>query len=321
MALTTQTAGHAHSIIMISAAAEGLAELKAGVTSYEDGHTHNWLMDDAGNIILTDAEGHTHGLSVLVKTDDTVEHISPAEDSPGITPSTDNIMTEKNDNAAAEAGAVQGQLDELTAKNERLSAIVSLSPEQRAHFDQLEGEAADDFLKAEDKDAVVKNAADENAVVYTAMNGDEFRKSDDPRLIKMAQERDDERRQRLAGEAIAKRGDLVKRAGDELGHLTGEVDAKADLLGAVDAIEDTAKREAVLAILKSKDAGMAKAFEEIGTSEGDTASGNPKADADARIRAIAKKLQESDPTLSAERAYVKALDTTEGRELHKQLAS
>ena len=337
MALSTLTAGHAHAIILVQANNEGMAELKAGQTSYAEGHVHDWVMDDAGNIILADAEGHSHGLSVLVKDSDLSPDDgasasrsdkglqaanSPAEavDAEG-TPSQDINMTDtKKTDAEVAAEAVQKQLDELTQKSERQAAVISLSPEQRAHFDQLEGEAADGFLKAENKDEIVKNAASEDPVVHTDLDGNEYRKSVDPTVLRLVKSNDDLRKQALVGEAIAKRGGLVKRASDELEHLTGDIDAKADLLGAVDSIEDTAKREAVVAILKSKDAGMAKAFEEVGTSDAGSSTGNPKADADAQIRAIAKKLQEADSTLTSARAYVKALDTTEGRQLHKQLA-
>ena len=69
-ALTTMTAGHAHSIILM----DGYSDIKAGRTSFAEmpqgadgGHSHDWVMDDAGNIIIAESHGHTHGVGVLVK--------------------------------------------------------------------------------------------------------------------------------------------------------------------------------------------------------------------------------------------------------------
>ena len=308
MAVTTLTAGHAHSIILLQADSERLAELKAGETSFSEGHSHKWVMDDAGNVIIADAEGHNHTLAIVVKDSE----LTPAEAS-AEGDSTDNNMTEKNENAAAEAEAVQKQLDELTQKNERLASVVSLSPEQRTHFDTLKGEAADEFLKVEDKDALVKNEQSEDPVVYTNLDGREFKKSADPVVLDLVKSNDELRKAAIANDLVAKRADLVKRANVELEHLTGEEVAKADLLGAVDGLS-VEKREAVMAILKSKDAGMAKAMEVIGTAS----TGNG-ASAHQQIEAIAKRLCDADSNLSKAKAYVAALDTPEGKALQSQL--
>ena len=331
MAVTTLTAGHAHSVIMVQASSEGLADLKAGETSYSDGHAHKWVMDDAGNVIIADAEGHNHTLAILVKDSDLSPDDgasasrsdkgqqaanSPAEavDAEG-TPSQDINMTDtKKTDAEVAAEAVQKQLEELTKANERQGQILKLSPEQRAHFDALEGDAADEFLKAEDKDAIVKNAADSDPVVYKSLDGDEFRKSDDPRLVKAAQRADKAEKAVAEAELVAKRNDLVKRAGEELAHLTGELTAKADLLGAVDSLP-VEKREAVVAILKSKDAGMQKAFETLGTADAGADADSPA----AKLDTLAKAKAEANPNLTPEQAYSAVLDTPEGRELHAQL--
>lgn len=322
MALTSQTAGHAHSIVLVEAIGSSYGELRAGRTSGsgegDDWHTHEWVMDDAGNIILADAHGHSHGISVLV-TKEQAEAIAAApadesHDAASNTPSDEDTQVTNTEKKAADE-AVQKQLDELKKSNDRLQQVVSLSAEQRAHFDTLKGAEADEFLAAEDKDAVVKNAADADPVVYTTMSGRVLRKSAGEDTIAMAKELDAERKQRLASEAIAKRAELVKRAGEELGNLNGDESAKVELLNAVDGIP-AEKRAPVLAMLKASDAGLAKAFTELGTtSEGD---GTQKS-AHEQVQEIAKKLQTEQPALTAEQAYVKALETPEGIELQSQL--
>jgi len=328
MALTTLAAGHTHSIVMVEAEAGEYAELKAGKTGESHFHVHDWIMDDAGNIIIGDADGHNHGVSALVKATDDVTNESLAE---GVSASLGQPKTQAGTTKAADSGtteiqdmtpeeqaafekAAEDKLAIEKARADRAEAVVQLSPSQRAHFDALAPEGQDEFLKAEDKDAIVKNAADSDPVVYKSLDGDEFRKSDDPRLVKAAQRADKAEKAVAEAELVAKRNDLVKRAGEELAHLTGELTAKADLLGAVDSLP-VEKREAVVAILKSKDAGMQKAFETLGTADAGADADSPA----AKLDTLAKAKAEANPNLTPEQAYSAVLDTPEGRELHAQL--
>lgn len=63
MALTTMTAGHSHLITM----GGGDYRRRAGSTDFTDGHSHPWLMDEAGNITVGHALGHNHGIEVVSK--------------------------------------------------------------------------------------------------------------------------------------------------------------------------------------------------------------------------------------------------------------
>ena len=63
MAMTGQTDGHSHTIVLVSAHAEHLGELKAGTTSFADGHVHDWIMTEAGNIMIC----VTHSLSLAAR--------------------------------------------------------------------------------------------------------------------------------------------------------------------------------------------------------------------------------------------------------------
>jgi hypothetical protein len=329
LAMTTFNGGHSHSIVLISASSEGMAELKAGQTSFADGHVHDWIMDDAGNILISDSDGHSHGLSALVKADDNITNetltegllVSLASDETQASDTAEplgdsgDITMSKNEETPETTAVTPEELAKVEQRAERAEQIVKLSPEQRAHFDGLDSEGQDEFLKSEDKDAIVKNATEADPVVYTSRDGDTFVKSDDQRLVKAAQRADAAEERIEKAEKLAKRAEFEKRAGEELGHLTGENEAKADLLEAVETIP-VEKREAVTAILQSKDAGMAKAFETLGTGNDGNGDG---ADANTLVKGIAKRLMEADPTLSPERAYVAALDTPEGRELQSQL--
>jgi len=322
MALTSLTAGHAHSIIMVQGSSEGLAELRAGQTSYADGHMHDWIMDDAGNIILADAEGHSHGIAALVmKYDETLDEGElaalaqtdiPASSTKAADRGAETTNMTPEEKAAFEKAAAD-QLNIEKARADRAELIVKLSPSQRAHFDALPAEGQDEFLKSEDKDAIVKNAESSDPVVHVDLDGNEYRKSADPVVLRLVKSNDDLRKQALAAEQTAKRAGFEKRAGEELGHLTGELAAKADLLTAVDSLP-TEKRAPVLAILKSKDAGLAKAFEAVGTSD----EGSDAPSIDAQLDTLAKSIGEKNPELTPEQAYVKALTSPEGQALHAQ---
>ncbi len=331
LAMSTFTAGHSHTLVLVSAHSEGMAELKAGQTSFSDGHLHDWIMDDAGNILISDSEGHSHGLAALVKADESLTDeilaggllASLASDETQASDTADSlgesgdITMSKNEKVTPETVITPEELAKVEERAERAELIVKLSPEQRAHYDGLETEGQGEFLKSEDKDAILKTATEENAVVYTSRDGDTFTKSDDQRLVKAAQRADRAEERIEKAENLAKRAGFEKRATDELGHLTGEDSAKADLLEAVESLP-VEKREAVTAILLSKDAGMAKAFETLGTSDDGNGKGT---DAHSLIKGIAKGLMEADKSLSPERAYTAALDTPEGRKLHEQLVT
>lgn len=211
------------------------------------------------------------------------------------------------------------QLEELTKKLAKAEAILALSPEQRAHYDGLAGDAQDEFLgkSAEDRESIVKaelaKASDENAVVYTDSEGTEFRKSDDPRLVAMAKRADEERKARIAAETLRKADELKKRA-DEFKHLPGEQETKVELLKAVDSITGDA-REKVMELLKAHDGGLKDAFEKRGTTEGKDGGESPKAQFDELV----KKAREEDKSLTEAKAMVKVLETEEGARLHAQM--
>lgn len=330
LAMTTLVDGHAHMIVGLQASPDSLAEVRAGSTSFVDDHSHNWIMDDAGNISIAPADGHSHEIAVFITKSDAVNEdilaegilasLAPDEQKASITKAADDVGNESEDTTMSKQegdepqAITQDQLDEVVKRAEGAELIVKLSPEQRAHYETLKGDEQDTFLKSEDKDSILSNLVDADPVVHTDLDGNEIRKSEGATVLRLAKSNDKLRKEAAAGQALVKRSGFEKRAGDELSHVTGDDSAKADLLEAVDSLP-IEKREAVLTILKSKDAGMAKAFQTVGTSGGDS-DGLSAGD---RMDILAKKHREDNPNLSPEAAYVAALDTPEGRELQDQL--
>lgn len=316
IALTNAVAGHSHSLLTNL---EG-GEVNRGKTSWAEGHDHDWIMDEAGNILIGDSMGHNHGLAALVMKQDgggalatlVVEKIASAtkaadsgnKESP-MTPE-EKAAVEKAQN---DAKAAQQVLEKRLARAEKLS---ELNDAQRALFVKMSAEQQDEFLalKPEDRQAQVTKVADENPVVET-IDGMSFRKNDDPRLLAMAKSARKDRDERETAQKALKAEGLRKRA-EDLSHLPGDVDTRIALLEAVDTIP-VEKREKVLEILKSHDAGLAAAFAKQG-AKGSPKDGTPE----AKIEAIAKSLRDKNPKLSAEQAMVAALETPEGQAAYNQ---
>lgn len=223
-------------------------------------------------------------------------------------------MSDTNDQTVEKAVHDEA-IAELTKRAERAEQIANLNDAQRGVFKSLEGEEADAFLAKsdEERDAIVAKAEDSDPVVLTTLDGVEYRKSDDPRLIALAKAADEERAARLAMEAERKQERLAKRA-EELGNLPGDEDARLALVKAVDGLDSDVKSK-VDEILKAANSGLSKAFERNGTSQAPEGG----SDAGGKLDSLAKRLQADDPKLSFAKAYDLALKTDEGRQLYTEM--
>jgi hypothetical protein len=272
-------------------------------------------------VIIADAEGHTHGLAVLVtKHEDSLDAdvLAAAAQS---TPASENIaasdgntesnMTPEEQKATlAKAAADQKAAEERAA---RFESIVKLSSDQRAHFDALDTKGRDEFLVASDKDAIVKNAKASDPVVYTRPDGTELRKSAGDLVLSLAKQADDQARELAAERSLRKAESLRKRAGEMLKNCKGSDDVKGALLGAVEDISDETLRKGALEILTAKDAGLGKAFEQIGTAGGDEGT-----DPELRLNDLAKAYQAKNQGMTFEKAYTEVLFSDEGKALEAQ---
>lgn len=317
IAITSQTGGHAHSVL--TANYNG-GENRIGQTSYVDGHTHDWVMDEAGNIFIADAMGHSHGIAVLTKN----QPGAPAagEESNAGTTKAAASGAENTEMTPEQLAALQkaaedskAQVAELTKANARSQSILALNAEQRAHFDTLKGADQDQFLalNSDQRADVVKNLRDANPVVFKSADGTEYRKSDDARLIKMARENDQRTTELAREQFIRKQAELEKRAGDEFKTLGGDVVVKAAILGAVESIQDAGLRGKALEALKAHDAGLGAAFQRVGTgSPADTTKrAGDRLDDLAKAHAAAHKCDLS-------KAYEAVVATPEGRALYAE---
>lgn len=189
--------------------------------------------------------------------------------------------TEENDDKAVKA--LQKSLDEANAKVaelEKSDAVAKDSDEYRElvakagmtdaekqYMAGLSGKAKMDFMSASsaDRAKMMSKAVDDDPVVYKAADGTEFRKSDDPRLAKMAERNDELAKQ--AAEEIEKRevAEFEKKADDEpYKFYKGTTEQRGKVLRAVSKIDDEEARKALTDMLETGGKMIAKAFDTVG---------------------------------------------------------
>jgi len=323
--LTTPTDGHQH---LLTDEVGPDMRSSAGTTGSAEGresgyHTHPWSIDGgSGAVVIGEAHGHTHQVlltsqsgsppavldlskqaeaGVPDSTDASTSSGVPA-DSVGTVPN-EASMSEKNDQTV-DNDAVAKQLDEVTKRAERAEKVSELNDAQRGIFKSLDGEGQDAFLAMtpEQRNAEVTKAADANAVIHTDLDGVEYRKNDDPRLVQLAKRADAERTARLETEKVAKEADLRKRA-EDLNHIPGSVEQRMSILKGIDSLPEDEQAPALEA-LKAQDAGLAAAFRSHGTQSVPSETNE--------LDGITKRFRDADPSLTPEQAMAKALETPEG---------
>jgi hypothetical protein len=213
--------------------------------------------------------------------------------------------------------ALTASNEQLTKRAERAEKVASLSDAEKAIFAKLEASKQDEFLaltpagrQAEVQKAAAR-AADVNPVVET-IDGVEYRKNDDPRLIRLAKQSQEDRTARIAAEASVKLEQLTKRAG-ELKHLPGDESVKVEMLKAIDGLPSELRTK-VEAMLKAHDAGLARSFETRGVR-----GQNDPASPQGQLDTIAKSMREKNPKLTEAQAQVAAMDTPEGRAAYAKM--
>lgn len=227
-----------------------------------------------------------------------------------------NSMDKKELEAAvakAEAAAKE-KLDKVQAELAGAQLLAKLSDAEKAHLAGLADEGKTAFLKldADGRKAELAKAGEANPVVYTSEDGEEFRKGDDPRLIRLAKRADEDRKLAKTEREKREAQDLEKRAETELGNLPDADGAKVALLKAVDGIKDEKARAAATALLKAGNDGLEKAFDRAGTRSPQSG------DAEERYEALSKKYAEANK-VTIEQARADVLNTPEGEAVALEL--
>lgn len=292
--LTTANAGHSH---LIDVSDEDKMRGGGFTMSCESGcdyHRHPYVIGKGGEITIGMAAGHSHEVM-------SIEAVKAAASPPLESKGT----TEKGE-----------EMDQKEIA--KLQALAVMTDAQKAHFGKLSGQAADDYIAAspEVRQAAITKAAGDDAVVYTAKNGAEYRKSDDPRLVQMAKDRDAD----IAAAEIAKAAQLeaealtLAKSWDFIGKSMDEkvADAKA-ILGAAPAV-----KKAALDAIEAQRAAMAPLFKSFGARDGGLTTKSEGAEAGEQLNKLAEELSAKDGTTFAV-AYDKVLQTPQGARLYSKV--
>lgn len=302
--LTSETDGHQHGISIQRYSGSGRVEIwctYAQGPDDESGHTHAIAKDPSGSYVLSMTAGHTH----------TIKDTEMASALLALTTKGKGSMADDGTQGGGDGGD-----DKLQKQVDRLTKILGLNADERAHFDKLEDDtdAQDAFLEksADDRQAeikaVQKAAEDADPVVYTTKAGIPIRKSAGEAVIAALKTADDNARDHELLKAEREQDRLEKRAETELPYLPGSVQVRAQILKQIDAIEDDDLRKAAHESVKAQNAAMKLAFETKGA--GGEVPGSPEDELDK----MAKRIQERDGG-SYHEAYAKATETPEGERL------
>lgn len=296
--LTTATDGHTHLVMLEDFDGNSVV---SGTTTWQDEHTHPWIMQDDGTILIGTVDDHDH---------------EPDKESK--LASGETAMT-KEEQAAADA--LKAENDALKAKTEKADKVIALSAVSKAHYDTLTEESDQDtFLakSADDQDsevtAIEKAKTDSDPVVYTTTAGHELRKSDGLALIEMAKQNDLQAKENADLKKKLESQDLRKRAETDLEFLPGTIETRMAMLKSINAIKDETERGLALEALKAQNKSMSEAFETYGKNGNGVIVNEDSAE--GQLDAMAKKIHAENPKITAEAAYAKAMDTKEGAALY-----
>lgn len=250
----------------------------------EQSHSHSWIRNNDGEITVLMSEGHDHQL-IAKRADASTK--KPATGGGHDNPDKESIMDEDTKKAVAESNAViQEQLDAEKSRADRAEKMAELTDAQKEHLNGLPKSDQESFLSL-DKDGrqnEVEKATAEDPVIYKDLDGNEYRESDDKRVVSAVKRADSaEKRSRASDERVEK-ADLAKRA-SELKFIKGEDEVKIALLKAIDGIKDEDLREGALEIVASMNSGLKQAFEKRGTAFGD----DTETDAEAQYEKLSQE--------------------------------
>lgn len=280
--LVSNEEGHSHLI--------GIGDMekfrRSGETTWQDDHSHPYVINDDGSITVGMVNSHIHTISENISdimklklTPEQIEELSK----------THEPFNGSNHPNAADIGGGQKHKEDTTMPNDKkadniaansevealklqlavATALAELTDTQKSFYNTLNEDGKKDFLSKSptDRNVAIEVAKNADSVVYKAADGTEYRKSDDPRLVAMAKRMDVDRVALIEAENARQDLELRKRAEEVLRHLPGSVETRMALLKSIDSIDDASQRESALNALKAQNATFTHALRTIGTTE------------------------------------------------------
>lgn len=165
------------------------------------------------------------------------------------------ILTEKLEKADAEKAEALAKAGMSDAEK---AYCADMAPAEKAKFMSMSPE---ERMKA------MKKSADADPVVYKSEStGEEFRKSDDPRLVKLAKQADEDRALAKQEREARENAEFAKQADDDLKEFSEAVAKRDDKIAVMRAVAkmDDGPREALRKMLAVGAKAISAAFDTIG---------------------------------------------------------
>lgn len=294
---TSSTEGHQHAISVH--ATDRSPHVYVAYASSNDGgsHDHAIVMAPDGSLSLTENYGHTHEIdqvrfaSLLAQTAMSgAEKASNDVKEAGHTGGPVGTKKEASmtDEEKQEMAALKKTIAETQAELAKANKAASMTDVHKAFAEKLDDEAKAKFIEKEaaERDSEIAKASEADAVIYKAEDGTVFRKSDDPRLVSMAKQRDEDRKELAKARQAREQDRLEKAAETDLQHLPKDIKIRAAVLKAVEGIEDEETRKDGIELLKAHNASFAPAYNQLGKS------GAPSVDGANTAEEAVEKLDE-----------------------------
>ena len=208
------------------------------------------------------------------------------------------------------------EIENLTKKLERAEKAYGLSDSEKEIFVKMDTEGQDGFLglSTEERSTEIQKDIDANPVVYTTLGGEEFKKSDDSRLVEMAKALDEANGEKAEALRLSKIAAIAKQA-MAYNNLPGTNEEHVLLAEAVAKMAPE-QQASLNGMLTKLDGDFAKSFSSAGSSAAPESTEAPSFE--AQIEEIAKDLNGKHPNLTAAQSYAKALTTDAGLALYNQ---
>jgi len=238
------------------------------------------------------------------------------EDLPSVLKSEDNGGKKMSKDNTPTVEELAEDLKKVNAELETQKKYGELNDAEKAHYAKLGEDEQAAFLdkSGDERGKILAKAQEADAVVYTSDDGTEYRKSDDPRLVAMAKERDEDRKALQSVTEKLDGAEYEKRASEDLKSLPGEQTVKVAVLRAVDGIKDEETRKAAHEMLKSHNSAMEEAQTTKGTKDATIM------DAEQELDKMAKDYSK-EHECSYATAYDEVCKTERGKELYEQTVS
>ena len=234
---------------------------------------------------------------------------------PAAMPAVQKALADGSKENEMEKAELEAKVADLTKKLETADAVLKLSADERSHYDGLDetGRAAFLAKSADARATEIADKAAKNSVIYKALDGAEYRQSDDPRLVQMAKDRDIEKKRTDGLIEKAELSEFTKSAETVYGDLPGEPLAKAKGLRAIAKL-DEADRNAIETMLKAGN----KALGDLTKARGYSGPGRMEGGAEQQFNAAASEFAKG-KDMTREAAAAKFAETPEGQELYAKM--